>query len=118
MPWFSSTFFGITRITTLTCQRSQVGVLSRPSPECSSTSASTPNLTSTRAGVLAWAPAHRGSTIVHSQEEFHDSIGNCLSGIVVSCLRMGKWQQAVCVRPTEYEAEEANAEEHRGHVAA
>src|SRR5881628_99560 len=35
MPWFSSTFFGITRTTTLTCQRSQVGVLSRPSPECS-----------------------------------------------------------------------------------
>ena len=68
--------------------------------------------------MLAWAPAHRGCTIVHSQEEFHDSIGKCLSGIVVSCLRMGKWQQAVCVRPTEYEAEEANAEEHRGHVAA
>src|SRR5437867_451327 len=33
-----------------------------------------PNLTSTRAGVLAWAPAHRGCTIVHSQEEFHDSM--------------------------------------------
>src|SRR6184192_270016 len=28
-------FLGITRTTTLTCQRSQVGVLSRPSPECS-----------------------------------------------------------------------------------
>src|SRR5436190_11058944 len=39
---------------------SQVGVLSRPSPECSGTSASTPHLTSTRAGVLAWAPAHGG----------------------------------------------------------
>src|SRR6266699_3116838 len=35
MPWFSSTFLGITGTTTLTCQRSQVGVLSRPSPECS-----------------------------------------------------------------------------------
>src|SRR6266513_3968311 len=29
-------FFGATRTTTLTCQRSQVGVLSLPSPECSS----------------------------------------------------------------------------------
>src|SRR6266496_4516595 len=54
------TFLGITRTTTLTCQRSQVGVLSRPSPECSCTSASTPHLTSTRAGVGAWAPAHGG----------------------------------------------------------
>src|SRR5439155_8266235 len=74
MPWLSSTFLGITRTTTLTCQRSQVGVLSRPSPECSCTSASTPHLTSTRAGVGAWAPAQRGSTIANSQEEFHDSM--------------------------------------------
>src|SRR6058998_4171546 len=37
MPWFASTSFGITRTTTLTCQRSQVGVLSRPSPECKAT---------------------------------------------------------------------------------
>src|SRR6266566_6895548 len=35
MPWFASTSLGITGTTTLTCQRSQVGVLSRPSPECS-----------------------------------------------------------------------------------
>src|SRR6266542_1239625 len=35
MPWFASTLLGITRTTTVTCQRSQVGVLSRPSPECS-----------------------------------------------------------------------------------
>src|SRR5712692_5876656 len=35
MAWFASTCFGITRTTTLTCQRSQVGVLSRPFPECS-----------------------------------------------------------------------------------
>src|SRR6266566_2163576 len=35
MPWFPSTFVGITRTTSLTCQRSQVGVLSRPCPECS-----------------------------------------------------------------------------------
>src|SRR5436189_2613307 len=32
---FPPPFFGITRTTTLTCQRSQVGVLSRRSPECS-----------------------------------------------------------------------------------
>src|SRR2546428_568657 len=35
MAWFASTFVGITRTTTLTCQRSQVGALSRPFPECS-----------------------------------------------------------------------------------
>src|SRR3989441_13376833 len=35
MPLFASTSLGITGTTTLTCQRSQVGVLSRPSPECS-----------------------------------------------------------------------------------
>src|SRR5439155_8689345 len=34
---FVSTFVGITRTTTLTCQRSQVGVLSRPCPACSNT---------------------------------------------------------------------------------
>src|SRR2546428_13894458 len=42
MPWFSSTFLGITRTTTLTCQRSQVGVLSRPSPECSNARSADP----------------------------------------------------------------------------
>src|SRR5436189_2748840 len=54
MPWFASTFLGITRTTTLTCQRSQVGVLSRNHPQ----NAATPVPFATFAGTNCTRHAH------------------------------------------------------------
>src|SRR5437870_11934609 len=54
MPWFASTFLGITRTTTLTCQRSQVGVLSRNHPQ----NAATPVPFATFAGTNRTRHAH------------------------------------------------------------
>ncbi len=58
---------------------------------------------------------HRSRVLATLQEVKE---GDCLSSIVVSGLRTGPWQQAVSVRRTEHEAEEAKLEEHRGHIAA